>query len=309
MLVNLGDIDEGLIVALTDSFCQIMPHGGICVIQRLADKLIQLGATPADVIDNRNVYPEARSDLQADMLATLAQASSPAAIDLLLNQPRAWLTAIQNDDIDTDAILVRSARLDNLVIPPTVVLLGRSNVGKSTLTNLAIGRATSITADLPGTTRDWVAGLAELPTPLGELTLRWFDTPGLRISDDPIEQRAIELALRVINSADVLIALRDPQNVWPNTTSLSRSIDLWVCNKCDQLGESDIPRVVADKPIIHISALYDQGIDILANAIAQHLGLAAITDAELPWAFSDSLKKLLATGNTSELAQYALLDQ
>src|SRR5690606_37975884 len=103
------------------------------------------------------------STIEADMLATITAASSPAAVDRLLDQPQRWREALAQNDLDLPHILNLTARLDRLIHPATVVLVGKPNVGKSTLTNHMLGRSVSLVADLPGTTRDWVAGLAELP--------------------------------------------------------------------------------------------------------------------------------------------------
>jgi tRNA U34 5-carboxymethylaminomethyl modifying GTPase MnmE/TrmE len=211
-LARFGDIDEGMVVGLRDDWCQIMPHGGVRVVQRLCDALEALGAQPGEALDPRATFPEATTELEAEMLSTLARAASPAAIPLLLAQRERWE---QVQQVDKRAMAAISEQLDRLVNPATVAVVGRANVGKSTLTNLVMGRAASLVADLPGTTRDWVAGMAQIAMPVGEVVVRWCDTPGMRRSDDTIEQRAIELARRVVAEADVLIAMRDVQTDWP----------------------------------------------------------------------------------------------
>jgi tRNA modification GTPase len=287
-LVEIEGIDEAVIAGVADGVWQIMPHGGPRVMQRLAERLVELGATAATEPGARELYPEARSELEAQMLAALARAASPAAIDRLLDQPRLWHEALERGVIDWAAVERTTAALDRLIEPATVALVGRANVGKSTLTNHVMGRAASITADLPGTTRDWVAGLAELPTELGDVAVRWFDTPGLRDSSDPIEQRAIELARSVIAAADVLVAMRDPEIDWP--AGLERVADLRVINKCDrgvcsaELGTPSAERGEA----LAISALTGEGVEALAAAIVRRLGLHAAGEL---WAFCPQLKQ------------------
>jgi tRNA U34 5-carboxymethylaminomethyl modifying GTPase MnmE/TrmE len=146
-------------------------------------------------------------------------------------------------------------------------------------------RAASIVADLPGTTRDWVGGLAELPTPLGELAVRWFDTPGLRQSADPIEQRAIELARPLLENADVLIAMTDPFTDWPDATTLPREPDLWVVNKADLIGDGGVggPGPTDSEPIQMVALRRDR-LDALARAVFEQLGLASV-DPYRPWRF------------------------
>jgi tRNA modification GTPase len=180
--------------------------------------------------------------------------------------------------------------------------VGPANVGKSTLSNLVTGRAMSLTADLPGTTRDWVAGLAELPTPIGELAVRWFDTPGLRHSEDPIEQRAIELAARVIESADVLIAVADPASGFSDPATLPRRPDLHVMNKADLVKTRNSK--LETRNVLHISALTGMGLDELSAAIADRLGLSATSGGDRPWAFCDRLRRLVESADLPALAGY-----
>jgi len=305
-LAHFADIDQGLIVPLPGGAVQLMPHGGPRVMQRLTEKLLDLGAVHQPHLPARALYPEAATDLEADMLDTLARAASPAAIDRLLDQPRRWRDWLASkvgseQSEEPNHLLHHADRIDQLITPPTVVLIGQPNVGKSTLSNHAAGRALSLTADLPGTTRDWVAGLAELPTPFGELAVRWFDTPGLRRSDDPIEQRAIELSSRVIESADLLIATADPETDFPDTAALPRQPDLYVMNKSDLLDTA--PPTQASSSCLLISALTGDGFDTLAAAIADRLGLAGI-DPDRPWAFCPELRRLLADHDHDTLARY-----
>ncbi len=91
-LASLAQIDEGLVVRLESDLAQLMPHGGLRVLQRLIQRLEQLGVvigTPSD-IDPQALYPESRDRFEALMLEALAAAASPLAIDLLLDQPRRW---------------------------------------------------------------------------------------------------------------------------------------------------------------------------------------------------------------------------
>jgi len=302
--VDFAGIDDGLAVLLRDgdeAVAQLMPHGGPRIVQRLLDRLRELGVAYDRSPDPTAVYPEAGSPIEADVLATVARAASPAAVDLLAAQPGVWRKRLARGPLGTehrDAIARRSARLDRLIDPPTVVVVGRPNVGKSTLTNRLLGRAASVVADLPGTTRDWVASLAEL-VPIGAdahqgVAVRWLDTPGLRAAAeaDPIERRAVDLARRVVADAEVLIAMRDPSTGWPDTADLPRSPDLWVCNKVDGArapAEADGRRPDAAIPL---SAAHGHGVDRLSHRVLEQLGLAAV-DRAAAWAFSPRLRAVL----------------
>ena len=306
--VEFGEIDEGCAVCLRDpprGRAQITPHGGVRVVARLIDALSELGCICTNDVPARDLYPEAQNDLEADMLAALARAASPSAIDRLLRQSKLWCDLLARGTIapgDRDAILRQSVTFDRLIDPSTVVVVGRPNVGKSTLTNALLGRSVSIVADLPGTTRDWVAGLVELS---GESTrsvaVRWLDTPGLRESDDPIEQRAIGLAARVVAETDVLIAMRDPDTEWPESGDLPRSPDLKIINKIDapeQAGEW------SEADALLVSAATSFGLGTLQQRVLTCLGLDQL-DEGLVWAFSPTLRTGLQSNDISILYRYA----
>ncbi len=322
--VPLADIDQGCAVLLGQPpgpWAQLMPHGGPRVVQKLLDWLIEDGGRFEPQPPARDIYPEAQSDLEADMLAAMARAASPAAVDMLLAQPALWQNA-PHEQLDHEKVTRQSMALDRLIDPPSVVVIGPANVGKSTLTNRLMGKAVSVVADLPGTTRDWVGGLVELSpwatcrhigdtvdgdqsqisdALLTAVAVRWLDTPGLRQSNDAIEQHAIELARRVIIDADVLISMRDEASPWPGADLLPRAADLWVVNKIDDgrpIGDGS----QASNPLA-ITALHDAGIDALQGCVLQRLGLADLHPLRL-WAFSPTLRDAVQQRSTSSLAAY-----
>lgn len=316
-LCDLAGIDTGLAVRLRDDWAQLMPHGGPRVAQRIIDRLIALGARYDPEPEPLDAFPEATSGIEAEMLATIAQAASPAAIELLAQQPRLWRHRPPTPG--DRAVRARSDALDRLITPATIVVVGRANVGKSTLTNTVLGKAVSVVADLPGTTRDWVGGVAELacrwidsssPPKLEQATdaiaVRWMDTPGLRGEAERLERRAIELARQVIVSAEVLIAMRDPATPWPEPTDLPREPDIWVINKIDdaprpeETGFHDGESPEAPLPI---SAERDRNVDHLGRRVLATLGLEGLA-LDAHWAFSPTLRRYV-TGPAMERAELA----
>ncbi|MEM8736961.1 MAG: GTPase [Planctomycetota bacterium] len=296
-LSRFADIDEGLAGLIRPDTAQLMPHAGPRVVQKLQAWLDNHHVPPATHPVPQALYPEADSPLEADVLHAIANAASPAAVDLLAAQPKLWRIWHNTHPRPRVSDPGRSP-LRHLLIPPTVVVVGRPNVGKSTLLNQLLGRAASVVADLPGTTRDWVGGLVELaPAPATPLTsavaVRWLDTPGLRHSDDPVEQRAIALARRLTEQADVLIAMRDPERDWPEPEAFPRhrTPDLWLRNK-SRPKDTDAPG--SREHPLHLTAREGDGIEQLQQRVLQTLGLSPQPPAEPAlWAFSPRLQDIV----------------
>lgn len=310
-------IDQGIAVLLRDDWAQLQPHGSTRIVSLLLEHLRSLGAiiddehaaTSQENFDARSLYPEARCRLEAHALRAIAHASSPAAIPLLLSQTTElwgnWLRIHErHKDLKAAAILLqlRSAALQRLIDPPTVAIVGRPNVGKSTLSNRVLGSGASLVADEPGTTRDWVGGLAEHQG----VSLRWLDTPGLRSTSDEIEQRAIELAQPIVAAADLVIALRSPDLDWPEPTMLRRKPDLWCINQCDRLPAAaplKSKRGSRANPL-RISGQTGEGMDAMLTRVLTLLGLDEMTARPWPWAFDAALQRIIQSHDWPELRRW-----
>ncbi|MEM9253382.1 MAG: GTPase, partial [Planctomycetota bacterium] len=269
------------------TLAQLALHGGVAMVDEIVDRLTQLGARLTTPPAPSDAYPEADSPIEADMLATLATAASPAAVAVLAAQPAIWRTWHADPGRQPPA---PQHGLDRLLTPPTVVLVGRPNVGKSTLTNALTARPTAIASPLAGTTRDHLAADTTLALPDNHrLAIRLLDTPGLRPSHDPIEQRAIAAARRAIADADCLIALRDPDTPWPDKDALPRPPDLRIINKAD-LADTPSDRSSDPHPM-PVSALTGQGLTDLTAAIVATLGIPDLhaPHALPPWPFHPTL--------------------
>ncbi len=86
-----------------------------------------------------------------------------------------------------------------------VLILGRPNVGKSSLLNALLGEARAIVTEVPGTTRDTVEELVVL----GGFPVRLVDTAGVRDTVDPIEQEGVRRAREKTMAADLVLLVID----------------------------------------------------------------------------------------------------
>ena len=86
-----------------------------------------------------------------------------------------------------------------------VAIVGKPNVGKSSILNALLGLDKAIVTDIPGTTRDAVEG----ETLINGVTFRFYDTAGIRESDDAVEKIGIENSKRLLKSADIVLFVVD----------------------------------------------------------------------------------------------------
>ncbi|MEM7755464.1 MAG: GTPase [Planctomycetota bacterium] len=199
-LRDLAGVDRGVVARWSASRVDLFCHGGPAVVRALGEALTGRGGVRTDLSDH-SVFPEARTPIEARMLATLARATSPLAVDLLLDQPRRW-GECDAEDAATDTA---DARLARLIDPPLVAAVGPPNIGKSTLLNVLAGRSVAIAADQPGTTRDHVGAFLELDG----LAVRYLDLPGIDPSAAGADGEAQRLAVEAVRTADLVLACSD----------------------------------------------------------------------------------------------------
>ncbi len=150
-------------------------------------------------------------------------------------------------------------------------IVGRPNVGKSTLFNCLSGCERSIVTNIAGTTRDVV----EESVRLGDITLRLSDTAGIRETDDIIEGIGVEIAWKTVESAELVLAVFDGS--CPLTADDFDLIDKVKNKKCVAVvNKSDEEMVLESEKLeehfihfVYISAKENQGIKDLENAVKE----------------------------------------
>jgi tRNA modification GTPase len=149
------------------------------------------------------------------------------------------------------------------------VIVGRPNVGKSTLMNCLSGYERSIVTNIAGTTRDVVEEYVKI----GELTIRLSDTAGIRNTDDQIEQRGVEIAYGKIKEADLILAVFDSSEHLSDDDrkiidSLKERNAIALLNKSDKERVADIEYLREHfKYVIEISAKTSGGIEGLEEVL------------------------------------------
>lgn len=167
------------------------------------------------------------------------------------------------------AALLDSFRLGNALkqgVP--VAIIGRPNVGKSTLLNALLNDDRAIVSDIPGTTRDTVEGMLTLDG----ITFRLVDTAGLRETEDAVEQLGIERSRRAYDDALIVLHVEEA-NVPIDETDLHNpdgKKHLLVINKTDLTN--DITLVDYGVPTVVISALQSTGIEKLKKLLTDAVG-------------------------------------
>jgi tRNA modification GTPase len=165
-----------------------------------------------------------------------------------------------------------------------VAIVGRPNVGKSSLLNALLGEERAITTDIPGTTRDTL----EESLIIGGVPLVILDTAGLRESADVVEQIGIERARRAAERADLILFVYDlTAPDWDADRALLETLPahapkLLVGNKMDAADPAQVQRACSVFPdSVLISALTGAGLDALQEAILTALEVQRIGEETL----------------------------
>ncbi len=150
-----------------------------------------------------------------------------------------------------------------------IVLSGKTNAGKSSLFNVLLKEERAIVSDIHGTTRDWIESWLSI----GGIPARLFDTAGLRITDDIIEQAGVERSYELAQEADLILYLVDSSqgllNDELNTLSSYKAPSILVWNKCDKIDQEKCNFSVEniDFPQVYISSKTGYGINSLVETI------------------------------------------
>lgn len=275
---------------------EISCHGSLVVLRRLFSRLEQLGFKRAEKGEfTFRAFMHGRMDLtQAEaveeIIRSKSEKSQEKALDRLSGKLRDSLTDIKTRLVDILASLevqldyAEDEIIDEWVFPEAevssiisslkalsstygasriyregakVVLAGAANAGKSSLFNLLVKEDRAIVSPVPGTTRDFI----ETWIDLDGIPVRLFDTAGLRSSDDVVESEGIKRSEALMDDADLIIYLVDPDDaLLPE--DIDRERTLVVYSKRDK-------RRMADD--LSISSVTGEGVSELIDEVKERL--------------------------------------
>ena len=162
------------------------------------------------------------------------------------------LTSIKEE---VNTILEHSKIGKSLSYGINTAIIGRPNVGKSSLLNMLLEEEKAIVSHFAGTTRDIIEGKLNI----GNITLNLIDTAGIRESDDYVEQIGITKAKEVLEKAELVLLVLDNSNITEYDQQLLKLTEnknrIIILNKMDLNNKANI-----DFPHIMISALNGQGL-------------------------------------------------
>jgi tRNA modification GTPase len=182
---------------------------------------------------------------------------------------------------DLDRTLARASTGARLNQGLTLVLIGRPNVGKSSLLNRLVREEAAIVTPIPGTTRDTVERQVEI----AGIPLTVLDTAGLRETEDAVERIGIARTWSAVERADLAIVLVDARDAADALHAEDQAIlarlpaglpRLVVHNKADLVGASARVEQRTGRRHVWLSALTGEGLDLLEREV---LALAGIESA------------------------------
>jgi len=301
-------------------------HGGIIPVQQVLRLCIEQGARLAQPGEFAlRAFLNGRIDLtQAESIADLVGARSPQASQMALAGLQGKLAAPIRELRSTclDILAEVEARIDfEEDLPPLreaaikeqitqvlaqvhtilatadrgellrsglkVAIVGRPNVGKSSLLNAWSQSDRAIVTELPGTTRDVV----ESQLIVGGIPLQVLDTAGIRDTVDTVEKIGVARSRAAAQAADLVLFVIDSVSGWTSEDDLiyqqvqDRPV-IFVLNKIDLKPPENVHLPPAETKIVKTAAAQNQGIEDLETAILSSIQLGEVTAADLDLAIN-----------------------
>jgi tRNA modification GTPase len=289
---------------------EINCHGGMLPVRKTLELILKGGARLAEPGEfTKRAFLNGRIDLsQAEAVIDIIRAKTEQAEKLALQQLDGSLSAkitefidriinicahieacidFPEDEIDTmtkDEIAISMQTLkDELILlvqsydhgrlfreGVAAAIVGKPNVGKSSLLNALLRKDRAIVTEMPGTTRDVIEDCLNI----NGLPLIIMDTAGIRETHDLAEMEGVKRSLKAIDSADIVLAVMDASRPFDEADKevIERAKNkktVIIINKSDIKSPAFIfpPPDINPQPVVNVSALKSDGLDELKNAV------------------------------------------
>jgi tRNA modification GTPase len=327
-------------------------HGGIIAVQQVLQLCLEQGARLAQPGEfTLRAFLNGRLDLtQAESIADLVGAKSPQAAQTALaglqgklahpiRQLRAncldilaeiearidfeedlpplddntIISAIDHIAAEITRLLETKDKGELLRTGLKVAIVGRPNVGKSSLLNAWSRSDRAIVTDLPGTTRDVV----ESQLVVGGIPVQVLDTAGIRETADQVEKIGVERSRRAASAADLVLFTIDASAGWTEgDQEIYEQVQdrplILVINKIDLVENGNIQSIEYSKinSVVHTAASQNQGIDELEKSILEVVQQGKVQAADMDLAINQRQAAALTRAKISlEEVQATITEQ
>ncbi len=292
---------------------EIYCHGGYVVPQTILQILVASGARPAEPGEfTKRAFLNGKIDLvQAEAVANVIQAQTRSGLRYAESQLRGVFSK-KVDDLK-DRVLDVLSEIEAYVDFPeediegpvkdslksriffvvselkkildsyyvgrvykngvVTAIIGKPNVGKSSLLNRLLQSERAIVSHIAGTTRDFIEDVVDICG----IPFRMIDTAGIRDVEDELEKVGIEISEKKIKEAELLLVVLDANRSLDNddikvAKAAKGRKAVFVLNKCDLskvIDLSALKKCIGGNPVVEISALKETGIDELKNSMVE----------------------------------------
>lgn len=306
---------------------EINCHGGIVSVKRVLDLVLEQGVRMAEPGEfTKRAFLNGRIDLsQAEAVIDLIRAKTDKAMKVALHQVQGKLSLLIGDlrrqlielmahievtidypEHDVDDVtrnllseksrwvqgeiekLLRTASQGKILREGlSTVIVGRPNVGKSSLLNSLLQEVKAIVTDIPGTTRD----IIEEYVNVRGIPLRLVDTAGIRDTEDIVERIGVEKSREMLSKADlVLLVLNYGEELTEEDRKLLHVIQpmnaIVIVNKVDlpqRIDLDEVQKIAGNIPVVMMSVAKEEGIERLEEAIAGKFFSGSIQSDDLTY--------------------------
>lgn len=289
---------------------EIYTHGGVVAVRKVLEVLLNNGARLAEAGEfTKRAFLNGRIDLsQAEAIIDMIKAKTDKAYSLSMKQLEGSVnrnikqlrdklldmlshveysinfTEDMQDELDNTPVLNEGKEvLDKLkklsesanrgrIIRDGIntTIIGKPNVGKSSLLNALLKENRAIVTDIPGTTRDVIEEYIDLDG----ISLKINDTAGIRDTEDIVEKIGVEKSVSFISDSDLIIAIFDSSREFDDEDRKILDLirdkkSIVLLNKIDLDGEFDVDENLEGIEVIHTSIKNNEGIEDLENKIIE----------------------------------------